>query len=386
MAVNYNDERFKEVEVNKKQALSEVERTYGGMIDESQQYYNAQIDASKQWADKQTQLQQEQTDFAIEKIEQEKDKAEKDYTREQSGAYVDWQKESNRYGTNAEQMAAQGLTNTGYGESSQVRMYNAYQSRVTAARESYNQAVLNYNNAIKDAQLQNNSILAEIAYEALQQQLELSLQGFQYQNQLVLEKANKKTELEQIYHSRYQDVLAQINTENAFAEQQRQFNEQLAEQQRQYNEERARSMVDSMREYELEVEKLEEQKRQFDSEQALELQRLAASMAANKNSGSSGSSKITNSSSGSSKSTKGGSGGSFDRGASVSANSTKATMNSILALGYGPLSAEGLAKLVQQGKVVEYKDNGVTKFKNASGVTPNSKNNRTANVLNSLFK
>lgn len=246
MAVNYNDERFKEVETEKKEALTELEQTYGGMVKESDQYYQAQIDASKQWEATQKANQQAQTDFAIEKIEQQKDQTTKDYTKEQSGAYVDWQKESNRYGANAEAMASQGLINTGYGESSRVRMYNTYQNRVATARESYNLAIMNYNNAIKDAQLQNNSALAEIAYTALQQQLELSLQGFQYKNQLILEQASKKKELEDTYHERYQDVLAQINQENALAEQIRQYNESLAEEKRQFNEQ----MAEDKRRYE----------------------------------------------------------------------------------------------------------------------------------------
>lgn len=237
MAVNYNDERFKDVESEKKQALTENEQVYAGMIKDTDKYYQAQIDASKQWAETQAKNQQAQTDFAIEKIEQQKDQASKDYTKEQSGAYVDWQKESNRYGANAEELATGGLNNSGYGESSQVRMYNTYQNRVATARESYNNAVLNYNNAIKDAQLQNNSILAEIAYNALQQQLELSLQGFQYKNQLVLDKAAKKATIENTYHARYQDVLSQINTENAQAEQIRQYNQNYELQLKQFNEE-----------------------------------------------------------------------------------------------------------------------------------------------------
>jgi hypothetical protein len=236
MAVNYNDERFKEVETEKKEALTELEQTYGGMVKESDKYYQAQIDASKKWETTQKANQQAQTDFAIEKIEQQKDQTTKDYTKEQSGAYVDWQKESNRYGANAEAMASQGLINTGYGESSQVRMYNTYQNRVATAREAYSLAIVNYNNAIKDAQLQNNSALAEIAYKALQQQLELSLQGFQYKNQLILEQANKKKELENTYYSRYQDVLAQINQENALAEQIRQYNQNHELQVKQFNE------------------------------------------------------------------------------------------------------------------------------------------------------
>ena len=233
MAVNYNDKRFTEVNNQKNQALSELEKTYGGMINDSDKYYQAQIDASKQWADTQSQIQKQETDFAIQQIEQQKEQTEKDYTREQSGAYVDWQKQSSQHGVQAEQKASQGLQNTGYSESSQVSMYNTYQNRVATARESYNKAVQNYDNSITQARLQNNAKLAEIAYQALQSQLELSLQGFQYKNQLVLEKANKKTELENQYYQRYQNVLQQINTENALAEQIRQYNKSYALQEKQ---------------------------------------------------------------------------------------------------------------------------------------------------------
>ena len=224
-AINYEDERFGKVESDKEQALTQVEQTYGGMIDNADKYFNDQIQASKDYADKQAQIQQENTDFAIEKIEQEKDQAKKDYLKEQSGAYVDWRKQSNQYGTEAEKMASAGLSNTGFSESSQVSMYNTYQNRVATARESLNKAILNYNNAIKDAQLQNNAALAEIAANAFKQQLELSLQGFQYKNQLIIDQANKKMEVDNIYYNRYQDVLQQINTENAMAEDIRQFNE-----------------------------------------------------------------------------------------------------------------------------------------------------------------
>lgn len=234
MAVDYNDERFAEVEVDKKVALQEVEDTYNGMVKDSDSYYKAQIDANKQWEEKQTQLQQEQTDFAIDKIEQEKAQAQKDYTKEQSGAYVDWQKQSDQHGVRAEQIADMGMQNTGYSESSQVSYYNTYQNRVATARESFNQAVLDYNNAITQARLQNNSILAEIAANALKQRLELSLQGFQYKNQLLLDLSNKKLEVDNLYHQRYQDVLAQINQENSLAEQIRQFNEQMAFQREQF--------------------------------------------------------------------------------------------------------------------------------------------------------
>lgn len=226
--INYDDKRFKTVESDKTAALRANEKLYDGMVSNSDKFYDEQIKASKDWADTQTKLQNERTDFTIEKIEQEKKEAKKDYLDEQSGAYTDWQKQSDKYGVRAEQIADKGMQNTGYSESSQVSMYNTYQNRVMTARESYTRAVQDFNNGITEARLQNNSALAEIRFNALKQQLELSLQGFQAKNQLLLDKANQKLQIEDSYYNRYQDVLNQINTENSLAEQIRQYNESMA--------------------------------------------------------------------------------------------------------------------------------------------------------------
>lgn len=227
-SIDYEDERFKQVETDKTNAINQSNQTYDNMINESDQFYDAQIQASKDWAETQAKNQQERTDFTIEQIEQQKEKAEKDYLKEQSGAYVDWQKQSNQYGAEAEKMAAAGLDKSGFSESSQVSMYNTYQNRVATAREVYSNAVLNYDNAIKDAQLQNNAVLAEIAYNALEKQLQLGLEGFQYKNQLIIEKANKQNEIDDRYYNRYKDIINQMNTENALNEDIRQFNENMA--------------------------------------------------------------------------------------------------------------------------------------------------------------
>ena len=316
--VDYSDERFTEVNTQKQEALTELEQTYGGIIDQTDKYYDDQIQASKDWADKQTQLQNEKTDFAIEQIEQQKEQARDDYIDEQSASYVDWKEQSNDYGVQAEQRAAQGLSNTGFSESSQVSMWNAYQNRVTTAREAYQRAVLNYNNAITEARLQNNAALAEIAYNALQQQLELSLQGFQYKNQLLLEQYNKQLEVDQMYYTRWQDVLEQMNTENALAEQIRQFNESMAL-----------------------------QREQFEFEVYM----------ATKDDDSSGG------------------GGSYSSGGSSSKTATinkdtgsqmsSVTKQSILDAGLGPVSQQGLADAVAAGKVYTSKDsNGNTVVRN----------------------
>lgn len=241
-SVNYNDKRFTQVKNDEKKALSDVNNQYNNMINTAQEYYDKQIQSAEDYGKTQQDLQQQRTDFTIEQINQEKAQAQKDYEREQKGAYVDWQQQSNAYGANAEQMATQGLNTSGYSESSQVSMYNTYQNRLGSAREVYNKAILNYDNGIKDAQLQNSAKLAEIAYQSLQTSLSLALEGFQYKNTLLEKQMEAQQRISDTYYSRWRDVLSQINTENTLKEQARQFdtemkykNAQLAEQKRQAN-------------------------------------------------------------------------------------------------------------------------------------------------------
>lgn len=341
--VNYDNEKFTEVEKDKNAALSDLENTYTDIINQADKHTQDQIKATQDWANTQKKNQQAQTDFAIEQIEQQKDQAKQDYTKEQSGAYVDWQKQSNQYGANAEQMAAQGLANTGYAESSMVSMYNTYQNRITAARESYNRAVLNYDNAIKDARLQNNSVLAEIAYEALQQQLELSLQGFQYKNTLIREKVDKKITIENTYYQRYQDVLAQINEENKLAESVRQHDNSIAMQQAQ----------------------LAESKRQFDilhpAGGSGVIDKTTTSQ--RRTSQSNARAKIREKAGTNNKSI-----GKTNNNSSSSA--PPIDMQSVLALGYGPISAAKLDQLLAKKEISAYVEDGKMKFKRAmpSGV------------------
>lgn len=227
-SVNYEDERFKNVEAEKENKINEIDNKYNNMINESDNFYQKQIDAAKDYSNKQQELQNEQTQLAIDEINQQKDKLEKDYIKEQKGSYSDWQKESNRYGANAEKEASSGLRNTGYSESSQVSMYNQYQNRVSTAREVYINATKNYDRSITQARITNNSKLAEIAYDALQKELELGLNGFQNKNQLILSQISAKQNIDNIYNERWNNVLSQINAENSLAEQIRQYNETLA--------------------------------------------------------------------------------------------------------------------------------------------------------------
>lgn len=246
MASTTNDYRLTNVTNEKNSALNEMNNTYNSMINSSQQYYDNLINNSKDWTNKQQAIQQANTNWAVDKINQQKEQAEKDYIKEQKGAYTDYQKAIDEYGVNAEQRASTGMNNSGYTETAQMMAFNSYQNRYASAREDYNKAVLNYDNGIKDAMLQNSSSLAQIAYEGLQSQLELALQGFQYKNELLQTQFNNKMSIESLYETKYNNVLNQINEENRLAEERRQFNAQLAENRRQFNASQAAKASSSM--------------------------------------------------------------------------------------------------------------------------------------------
>lgn len=226
--IDPKDPRLQAVGNEESAALISSNTAYDNMINSSDTHYNAQIQAAKDYEATQKANQQAQTDLTVQKINQQKQQAYSDYVEEQSAAYADWQKQSNKYGVNAEQQAQMGMTNTGYSESSQVSMYNTYQNRVAVGRDNYNRAIQNYDNSINEAKLQNNALLAEIAYSSLQKQLELAIDGFNYKNSLIIEKANREMEIKKTYQGFYQDVLAQINKENTLTEEVRQFDENMA--------------------------------------------------------------------------------------------------------------------------------------------------------------
>lgn len=226
--IDPNDSRITAVKDEGMKELSDHDKMANEIKGNTDKYFDGLKEGIADYKDEQTKLQNEQTALTIQGIEQNKADTKKDYLKEQSGAYVDWQKQSNEYGAKSEQMAASGLANTGYSESSQVSMYNQYQNRVAVARESYNRAVVAYDQKIAEAKLQNSSMLAEIAFNALQQELQLSLQQTQYNNQLLQELSSQRNAIKQSIWNRYQNVIDNINAENALKEQARVHDAQIA--------------------------------------------------------------------------------------------------------------------------------------------------------------
>jgi hypothetical protein len=139
-----------------------------------------------------------------------------------------------------------------------------------------------------------------------------------------LDQTNKKLEVDQMYYGRWQDVLQQINTENALAEQKRQAD--LADK-------RAKAQ-------------LAEQKRQFDAQ--MEYQKQQATT-------------ISKGSGGSNAGKKAGTktlGAGAKKTAAVSGNKSSTSKSSKIVVVNSPLTAEGAAQKVASGELIVTKQEG----------------------------
>ena len=233
MAVNYDDDRFQQVENEKQEQLNQYNQTYDNLMAEREDLTNQQQGLVEQWQQTQNENLDKQFQFQQDLINQQKAETEKAYEKEAKSAYTDYQKEVDRYGVSREQQVANGLGNTGYSESSKVSMYNTYQNRLATAKESMDKAYLEFDNAIREAQLTNDVTKAENALTALQQKLQISLEAFNYKDTATQNKLNWQQQINSDYYNRYQNVLDQINYENEQAEAIRQYNEQMKFQQEQ---------------------------------------------------------------------------------------------------------------------------------------------------------
>lgn len=247
--MDYNNQ-LTELEINRQGDLSQLDQQYQNAITETEQAYKQAADqytidandgrttAVEQLMETQTAL----TEQSIKEIEQQREQSEKDYIKEQAGAYADWKKQSDAYGVTAEKMASNGLTRSGYSESSQVQMYSDYQSRISTARDVFKRAELNFTNAIANARLQNNAALAQIALDAFQRQSEIALAGLTAKHGLLSEWTSQKLAVNTRYDNKYQTILDQIYREEQMqlqreqmAQEQARWQAQLAQDQAQFN-------------------------------------------------------------------------------------------------------------------------------------------------------
>lgn len=283
--INMQDKRLTDVESERQQQIASTTNQYDQMINNTDQFYQNQINAAQAAAQSQAEAQAKSTEQQVKEINQQREKTERDYQKEQRGAYTDYQKQVNEYGVNAEVMAARGLANTGYSESSQVSMYNAYQNRVAMARQSLADSQQNYDNLIAQARLNNDTKQAEIAAQLAKQQAEFALQGFQYKNTLIESRQQQLNALNSRYDSRYNTMLSLMQNELENRRQNYQTNVNLLLKAKDYQQQ-DKEFDESQRrwkaEYDLKERQFQAERQQWQQEYNLKKQQLAIQKEQNK--------------------------------------------------------------------------------------------------------
>ena len=326
---NYTDPRFTKVNESREKATNDNKSFYEKQADELNAGYDEAISGLNEHTEKMVNAQNEQTDLAIEKLETEQKRAEQDYIKEQSAAYTDWQKQSNQYGANAEAMASQGLTNTGYSESSQVSMYNAYQNRVAVARQSFERVSADFNLGMAEARAQNSAALAEIYYNAYKEKSALILSQIVANQEIWKNWQTQQSVIDSRHDNLWQNVLTQINTEKSQALQERAV-------------------------------ALDEAKFKYQKEQDA---KAAAKATIGGDDGDEGSTKPKTTTKTRSYSTLPDNQFLGTKGKNAPSKDPEVDSKSVLALGYGPISGSRLNELEQDGYIESYVEDGKIKFR-----------------------
>lgn len=150
-----------------------------------------------------------QTEMSVAELERNKEQIDKDATKTNRALYTEYRKASNPYGANAEQLASQGLGNSGYAESTQANLYNTFQKNVTDTLNNARELKSNFDFEINKARQTGDITLAQNALAIYQQKMNLLTQEYELKN-------NR----EQFLYQKERDALAQSNWEKEYLYQQ----------------------------------------------------------------------------------------------------------------------------------------------------------------------
>lgn len=301
------EEKYAKIDAEKEKALNSSNAMYEGLIQQNSALAQQNKDYINTWQTTQNEIADKNAAYQTELQNQNKEKAEKEFQNEaiaSKNAYYDF---INPYGANAEIQAQNGLNNTGYSETTKLGAWNIQQNRTASARASLNNAKQQYDNAIKEIELNRDTTKSGYALEALKLQLDAALNEYNTSSQLQQAQLSNQQQLNSEYQSRYDTLWNQLNTEKQQQEQIRQYEQnytlqkqQYEEDIRQFNENIAYLKEKDAKAHELEIQQLELKKQQLAQEQAnwereyqLSLQKMYSSYSGGGSSGYGGGTELT---------------------------------------------------------------------------------------------
>ena len=164
-----------------------------------------QNELSNQMYENQQNIINTQTQQNIADIERNKQKLEEETTKTNKGLYADYLKQVNPYGATAENLASNGLGNSGVAETTRTNLYNTYQKNRTNTLNTAKNLLADYNNEIIKAKQNGDMQLAQFAQELYTQKM-----NNLYNNYQLLQ--NK----EQLNYQKERDAVGDKRWENEF--------------------------------------------------------------------------------------------------------------------------------------------------------------------------
>lgn len=172
-------------------------------------------------------VQQQIIDTGLQKTQNEvnrqKQEIQEEADKQAKALYTDYQKQANPYGYQAEQLAQNGLANSGYAETSRVNLYNNYQKNVTSL-------MTNATKLKADADFKMNQAYLDADVQKAQNTLAI----YQQKAQLMLTEYDLKQDRVKFDYQKERDRIADEHWEREFAFQQQQANQSQSNWERQY--------------------------------------------------------------------------------------------------------------------------------------------------------
>lgn len=254
-------ERYEKLANERQAAINQSNNMYNDLLNKNTQYSQSVDSYLKNYQQTQNDIYDKQTAFNVELQNQNKERAEREFQKEATAsknAYYDF---INPYGVQAEIQAENGLNRAGYTETVKSQAWTTQQNRTAQARALLNDAKLQFDNAIKEAYLNNDTLKAELALKILDQKQQEALRSFTYISDTKQNQLGNNQNLDADYNNRYNTLYNQIEQEKARAEAIRQWEAEMKEQQRQYD----ANMKEKQKQWEAEM---KEKQRQYDTTMA----------------------------------------------------------------------------------------------------------------------
>lgn len=222
------EQRYAQLEAQKQSTLNNSNNTYNDLLKANTTYSNNYQQYLNDYQTKQNGIYDKQTAYVTDLQNQNKEATQKTYENEaikSKNAYYNF---INPYGAQAEIQAKNGLQNSGYSETTKLGAWNTQQNRTASAKTTLEAAKLQFDNAIKEALLQNDTNKATLALQILKQQQEEALRNFNYTSTTKQSQLSNNQGLDSEYNTRYNTLYSNIQNEKTTAEAIRQWEAEQA--------------------------------------------------------------------------------------------------------------------------------------------------------------